>query len=117
MTIQETNVVTPLRRTKAKRADNTAALRQRRSRAKRKRVTPVPATTIAQRGKPNEINADVTVAPAPVRVIPHAATVPSWRTNYALVVIAHGFFALGIGINVWNAMAGGTLADMALRQP
>jgi hypothetical protein len=36
------------------------------------------------------------------------------RTNYALVVIAYGFFALGIGINVWNATTGGALTDMAL---
>jgi hypothetical protein len=35
MTIQETIVVTPLRPAKAKRADNTAALRQRRGRAER----------------------------------------------------------------------------------
>ncbi len=45
MTIPETNVVMPLRPAKAKRADNTAALRQRRSRAKRKSgltVTPAP---------------------------------------------------------------------------
>jgi hypothetical protein len=27
---------------------------------------------------------------------------------------AYGFFLLGIGINIWNAMTGGTLADMAL---
>ena len=65
MTIQETNVVTALRPAKAKRADNTAALRQRRSRAKRKRVTPVSVTAIAQiaqREKPNENNVRVTVA-------------------------------------------------------
>jgi hypothetical protein len=113
MTIQETNVVTPLRPAKAKRADNTAALRQRRSRAKRKRVTPVPATAIAQiaqEEKANEIKADVTAARGDTR----AVTAPSRRTNYALVVIAYGFFSLGIGINVWNAMMGGTLADMAL---
>jgi hypothetical protein len=65
MTIRETDVVTPLRPAKAKRADNTSALRQRRSRVKRKRVTPVPATAIAQiaqPGKPNKNNVCVTVA-------------------------------------------------------
>jgi hypothetical protein len=72
MTIQETNVVTPLRPAKAKRADNTAALRQRRSRAKRKRVTPVPATAIAQiaqEEKANEIKADVTAARGDTRAV------------------------------------------------
>jgi hypothetical protein len=33
---------------------------------------------------------------------------------WPLVVIAYGFFALGVGINIWNAMSGGALADMAL---
>ena len=113
MTIQETNVVTPLP-VKTKRADNTAALRQRRSRAKRKRVTPVPTTAVAQIAqpeKPSKIKADVTLTPAPVRAV---AVTPSRRTNYALVVIAYGFFALGVGINIWNATTGGTITDMAL---
>jgi hypothetical protein len=99
---------------KAKRTDNTAALRQRRSRAKRKRITPVPATAIAQIAqpeKPSKINADVTVS---CREMGAANVTPSRRSNYALVAIAYGFFALGIGINVWNATTGGTLTDMAL---
>jgi hypothetical protein len=103
----DTDNVTALRPAKAKRVDNTAALRQRRSRAKRKRVTPVPATAIAQiaqQEKANEIKADVTVAGGDTR----AVTAPSRRTNYALVAIAYGFFVLGIGINVWNATTGGT---------
>jgi hypothetical protein len=106
MTIQETDVVTPLRPAKGKRTDNTAALRQRRSRAKRKRVTPVPATAIAQfaqPGKPNEINADVTVAQPSMHVVRREIVTAPKRTNYALVAIAYGFFALGIEINVWNA--------------
>jgi hypothetical protein len=113
MTIRETDVVTPLRPAKAKRADNTAALRQRRSRAKRKSSTGASAAKPVQISgleKANEIKADVTVA----RVATRAVTAPSRRTNYPLVGIAYGFFALGIGINVWNAMTGGTLADMAL---
>jgi hypothetical protein len=112
MTIQETNVVTPLR-PKTKGRDNTAALRQRRSRAKRKPGTSIacaPSAEIAQQGKANEIKADVTVARGDTR----AVTAPSRRTNYALVAIAYGFFILGIGINIWNASAGGTLTDMAL---
>jgi hypothetical protein len=113
MTIQETDVVTPLRPARAKRADNTAALRQRRSRAKRKSSTGAPAAKPVQISgleKGNEIKADVTAARGDTR----AVTAPSRRTNYALVVIAYGFFSLGIGINVWNAMMGGTLADIAL---
>jgi hypothetical protein len=113
MTIQETHAVTPLRPARAKRADNTAALRQRRSRAKRKSSTGAPAAKSVQISgleKANEIKADVTAARGDTR----AVTAPSRRTNYALVVIAYGFFSLGIGINVWNAMMGGTLTDMAL---
>jgi hypothetical protein len=67
-------------------------------------------TSIAQPEKPNENKADVTVARGDTRTV----TAPSRRTNYALVVIAYGFFSLGIGINVWNAMIGGALADVAL---
>jgi hypothetical protein len=57
------------------------------------------------------VTPDVTVA----RLGAHVADVtPSRRTNYALAAIAYGFFALGIGINVWNASSGGAIADMAL---
>jgi hypothetical protein len=97
MTIQETKVVTPLRPARAKRADNAAALHQRRSRAKRKRVTPVPVMAITQvthPGKPSEIKADVTVARGEARGETRSVTAPSRRVNYALVVIAYGFFAL-----------------------
>jgi hypothetical protein len=31
-----------------------------------------------------------------------------------LAVIAHGFFALGVGINLWNAWTGGPIANMIL---
>ena len=62
MTDLDTDNVTPLRPTKAKRADNTAALRQRRSRAKRKpSVTAPAAVQISGVEKANEIKADVTV--------------------------------------------------------
>jgi hypothetical protein len=107
-----TDNVTPLRRTKAKRTDNTAALRQRRSRAKRKApvTAPISQRKSALVEKPSNIKADVTVA----RDLAQAPVTQSRRTNYALVAIAYGFFALGIGINVWNAMTGGTLTDVAL---
>jgi hypothetical protein len=53
---------------------------------------------------------EVEVIPPGVRTI----TVSPRRTHWALVAIAYGFFMLGIGINVWNAMTGGSLTDMAL---
>ena len=36
------------------------------------------------------------------------------RTSRPLIAIAYGFFALGVGINVWNAWTSGALTDMAL---
>jgi hypothetical protein len=107
--ITDAGNVTPLP-VKAKRRDATAALRQRRSRARRKRTIPATVEQTAQPEKPSGIKADVTVSAAR----PYAVTVPSRRTNYALVTVAYGFFLLGIGINVWNAISGGTLTDMAL---
>jgi hypothetical protein len=113
MAIQETNVVTPLR-PKTKRMDNTAAERQRRRR-QRKRVTPTPTVTVAP---VTPVMAPVTPDVTGAHPTTHAGereivTAPK-RANYALVAIAYGFFLLGIGINVWNATTGGTLADMAL---
>ena len=116
MTIQETNVVTPLR-PKTKGRDNTAALRQRRSRAKRKPYVTMPAAKpvqISGSEKANEIKADVTVAHPSAHAGQREIVTAPKRTNYALVAIAYGFFALGIGINVWNAATGGTITDMAL---
>jgi hypothetical protein len=114
MTIQEANVVTPLRPAKAKRADNTAALRQRRSRAKRKRLIRATMAQTALLENPSKIKPDVTVSHPRTHAADVTAVTPSRRTNYALVAIAYGFFLLGIGINIWNASTGGTLADMAL---
>jgi hypothetical protein len=107
-----TDNVTPLRPTKAKRTDNTAALRQRHSRAKRKASVTAPVSQLKPElvEKASNIKADVTVA----RDLAQAPVTQSRRTNYALVAIAYGFFLLGIGINVWNATTGGTLADVAL---
>jgi hypothetical protein len=112
----DTDNVTPLP-VKAKRTDNTAALRHRRSRAKRKRgptVTPALLGQITQQEKPSRIKAYVTVLHPRTHAADVTAVTPSRRTNYALVVIAYGFFALGIGINIWNATMGGALTDMAL---
>jgi hypothetical protein len=54
-----TDNVTPLRPTKAKRTDNTAALRQRRSRAKRKLSVTVPGSQLKSElvEKPSNIKA------------------------------------------------------------
>jgi hypothetical protein len=75
---------------KARRTDNTAALRQRRHRAKRKPGLPASATTIArvsQSGKPSKINADVTA------VLGHApdvtaAAAQSYRVPWAVWPLA-----------------------------
>jgi hypothetical protein len=69
---------------------------------------------IAQPEKPSRIKADVTVARPSTHADRREIVTPSKRTNYAFVAIAYGFFLLGIGINVWNAMTGGTITDMAL---
>jgi hypothetical protein len=108
-----TDNVTPLP-VKTERRDSTAALRQRRSREKRKRTIRATVAQTAQLEKPSGIKADVTVAHSGAHAVDVTAVTPTKRTNYALVAIAYGFFALGIGINVWNAMAVGTLTDMVL---
>jgi hypothetical protein len=92
-------------------AGSTAALRQRRRRAKRRLSVTVPHQSKSGLAElPSDIKAGVT----PLVSAPHVIAVRSKRTNYALVAIAYGFFILGIGINIWNASAGGTLTDMAL---
>jgi hypothetical protein len=106
MTIQESNVVTPLR-PKTKRTDNTAAERQRRRR-QRKRVTPMPPVTVTP------VTPDVTVAHPSTHAGQREIVTAPKLTNYALVTIGYGFFALGIGINVWNATTGGAITDMGL---
>jgi hypothetical protein len=104
-----TDNVTPLP-IKPKR-DSTAALRQRRRRAKRRLSVTAPHQSKSGLAElPSNINADVT----PLALAPHVIAVRSKRTNYALVIIAYGFFLLGIGINVWNAVQGGAVVDMAL---
>jgi len=60
---------------------------------------------------------------------PSRETLPKWRDTVApkragvrqpryasipLVVIAYGFFALGVSINIWNAMTGGPIANVIL---
>jgi hypothetical protein len=105
-------------KSKAK-ADPTAALRQKRARAKRKMlsasssatVTPVSSVTVAQPEKPNDIKPTVTVR----HDERHGPDAPaSRRTSWSLVMLAFGFFLLGVSINVWNAWAAGNIADTAL---
>jgi hypothetical protein len=99
MTIQETNVVTPLL-PKTKSRDNTAALRQRRSRTKRKpSVTPQAGKPVQISGLANEIKADVTVAPArrhdaDVTPAPARAFVP-WSV-WPLAVTTVGLMAVSL---------------------
>jgi hypothetical protein len=88
---------------KTKRADNTAALRQRRSRAKRKRVTPVPATVIAQIAqpeKPNENNIRVTAVTATRRARLSAnqsgVVVASYTAAFSLAAVSAGFSITGM---------------------
>jgi hypothetical protein len=85
MTIQETNVVTPLRPAKAKRADDTAALRQRRSRGKRKSGAAIraPIAQVSQPEKPSGFKADVTVSRPTGHAVDVTAVTPSRCTNYA----------------------------------
>jgi hypothetical protein len=103
MTIQETNVVTPLRPANAKRADNTAALRQRRSRAKRKSgptVTPAPLGQITQREKPNENNVRVTAVTTARRAGLSAnrfgIVVASYVAAFGLATVSAGFSITGM---------------------
>jgi hypothetical protein len=123
MTIQETNVVTPLRPAKAKRADNTAALRQRRSRAKRKRVTPVPVTAIAQiaqQEKSNENNVRVTAVTAAGRAGVSAnqsgIVVTSYVAAFGLAAVSALFSITGLtGVFVgayWSVIAMGVALEL-----
>jgi hypothetical protein len=111
----DTNV-TPLP-VKTKRADNTAALRQRRSRAKRKRVIRAQTSQIAQFEKPSRIKADVTVSRGAKNAADVTDVAPPRRTNYALVVIAYGFFLLGIGITYGTPRRAARSPTWRSRQP
>jgi hypothetical protein len=47
--------------------------------------------------------------------VPHRAVERTPRyASIPLVAIAYGFFALGVSINIWNAMTGGPIANMIL---
>ncbi len=91
--------------------DPTAALRSRRARNKRKATATAvvnsmpaaPIVTAVPPEKPKESNANVTVRNSER----HGA---SW----SLVMLAYGFFALGVSINIWNAWSAGNIADTAL---
>jgi hypothetical protein len=73
---------------------------------------PAPATVVAR----NVVSGPWTKPQVEViRPDIRTVAVPPRRTRWALVAIsAYGFFMLGIGINVWNAMTGGAPTDMAL---
>jgi hypothetical protein len=85
MAIPDTNVITPLRPLKGK--DTTAALRQRRRRAKRK---PAPVVETAQQKKPNETKADVTAH--------HGADVAAYTAAIALAGAAAWFSIRGMTV-------------------
>jgi hypothetical protein len=72
---------------------------------------PAPATVVAR----NVVTGPWTKPQVEViRPDIRTVAVPPRRTHWALVAIAYGFFMLGIGINVWNAMTGSAPTDMAL---
>jgi len=112
--------------------DRRAAARQAKRRSKIKpdrdasaaKATPVSALPIAPTITQSDVD-DVT--------LPAHATAPRWRNTPAsqraaeqppkrqpryasipLAVIAYGFFALGVSINIWNAATGGPIANMIL---
>jgi hypothetical protein len=121
---------------KRRRKDRTGAARQAKFRSKNKSdryerppadaspPPPADAPPIA----PTVTQSDVEDVTPPAR-----ETAPKWRNatsperaaeqppkrqpRYAsipLAVIAYGFFALGVSINVWNAVTGGPIANMIL---
>jgi hypothetical protein len=63
----------------------------------------LPYIPDARNGCQNQNSSPDIVLPLPVR------RRDAWRRNWPLTIIAYGFFLLGIGINVWNAMSGGTV--------
>src|SRR5882672_5000443 len=98
---------------------------EKKQRLEKTTVLPGPgaAPVAAPDGAPETHLVAPFVAPqntAPVAVQDSAAGAPvarvPWprRTSRPLVVIAYGFFGLGVGINIWNAWTGGALTDMAL---
>jgi len=119
-------------RTKSRSKDRRAAARKAKIRSNIKvdrdashtKALPVYAPPIA----PTVTQSDVEDATPPAR-----ATAPRWgnapasqraaeqppkrQPRYAsipLAVIAYGFFALGVSINIWNAMTGGPISNMIL---
>lgn len=92
----------------------------------RRRLANQSRAPITVEGEILEQSQDVTMAAAtlaaPVIATPMAA--PDWPpraaipgrrlVNWPLIIIAFGFFGLGVGINIWNAWSGGSLADVAL---
>jgi hypothetical protein len=119
--MSETDVpsnVMPLRPLGPRRKDPTNAARSKRFRERRKRQKAVTQTVA--------IPEPIRTATVPIRIesenhsdfnlgatVHNGAVTLRRRTNWALVVVAYGFFALGIGINIWNASTG-AITDMAL---
>jgi hypothetical protein len=108
----------PQPRPRARQKDRRAAARQakRRSKIKPDRdATPdkdvPPSSADAPPIAPTVTHREIDTPPAritlPAERQPRYASVP-------LAVIAHGFFALGVGINLWNAWNGGPLINMIL---
>jgi hypothetical protein len=69
-----------------------------------------PAVTPIVRNGVTVTSRETLSKPAPNQTVertPRYASIP-------LVAIAYGFFALGVSINIWNAMTGGPIANMIL---
>ena len=122
----------PQPRSRGRSKDRRAAARQAKRRSKIKADRDASAATApsvyAPPIAPTVTQSDV----EDVTLLAHA-TAPRWRNapafqgaaeqppkrqpRYAsipLAVIAYGFFALGVGINIWNAMTGGPIANVIL---
>jgi hypothetical protein len=125
----ETNVM-PLRPMGPARKDPTAAARAKRFRERQKEQkkavaqTSAPLPTVTQ----PTVAVPVRTVTVPIRAASEnsndfivsdtmrngSVTVRRRVVSWPLVIIAYGFFALGVGINIWNASASGPLIDVAL---
>src|SRR5215468_12309269 len=112
----------PPPRSKRRRKDRTGAARQAKFRSRNKRDryerphsdasppaaadAPPIAPTVTPPAR-NGVTPSRETLPVPKRAVeraPRYASIP-------LAVIAYGFFALGVSINIWNAMTGGPIAN------
>jgi hypothetical protein len=110
-----------------RRKDHRAAARKAKSRSKNnihrdappsKSALPAPhvgAPPIAPFVTPTARNGVTTPRETLPKPEPHRAVERAPRyASIPLAVIAYGFFALGVSINIWNAMTGGPIANMIL---